>query len=99
MGWIFSLPHGSPGMAGEGSSGGDAQVEPGVMISKVDDAAGDINAIYQGLNPLFPIFNSLQFLPGIGPYIGQIDPAVNLCRWFSSRLVTRSPGAGAVTHR
>ncbi len=44
------------------------------MLSKVDDAAGDINAIYQGLNPLFPIFNSLQILPGIGPYLGQIDP-------------------------
>ena len=50
------------------------QAQPGAMLSKVDDAAGDLNAIYQGLNPLFPVFNSLQILPGIGPYLGQIDP-------------------------
>jgi hypothetical protein len=50
------------------------QVQPSAMLSRIEDAADDINAIYQGLSPLFPFFNFLQIIPGIGPYLGQIDP-------------------------
>jgi hypothetical protein len=54
--------------------GDPSQIQLDTIVQLVEDAAGDIGAIYHELNPLFPIFNALQSLPGAGPYLGQVEP-------------------------
>ncbi len=44
------------------------------IISLVDRASSDVGTIYDELTPLFPIFNGLQKVPGVGQYLGQIEP-------------------------
>lgn len=53
------------------------QIEPAKILSLTEDAAGDIGVIHQQLSPLFPIFNALHGLPGIGPYLGQVEPLIS----------------------
>ena len=52
------------------------QIQPDTIVSLIEDAAGDVDAIQQDLTPLFPIFNTLQGVPGAGPYLGQVEPLV-----------------------
>ena len=52
------------------------QINPETLLSITPDAAGDIRAIRQLLDPLLPVFNTFQGLPGIGPYLGQIEPVL-----------------------
>ena len=54
-----------------------AQIQPETIVPLVEKAAGDVNAIHQELRPLFPIFNLLQGVPGVGPYLGQIEPLLS----------------------
>jgi hypothetical protein len=51
-----------------------SQIQPDNIVSLVEDAAGDVSAINQQVSPLFPIFNALHGLPGIGQYLGQVEP-------------------------
>jgi hypothetical protein len=44
------------------------------IVRLVNNAAEDMNGIEEYLRPLFPVFNVLQNFPGIGPYLGQVDP-------------------------
>jgi hypothetical protein len=53
------------------------QIQPDTIVPLIEDAAGDINAIYKNLSPLFSIFNALQGLPGVGPYLGQVEPLLS----------------------
>ena len=53
------------------------QIQPDTILPLVEDAAHDIGAIHRQLSPLYPIFNALQGLPGIGPYLGQIEPLLS----------------------
>ena len=52
------------------------QINPETLLSVTTDAAGDISAIRQLLDPLLPVFNTFQGIPGIGPYFGQIEPVL-----------------------
>ena len=52
------------------------QINPETLLAVTTDAAGDISAIRQLLDPLVPVFNTFQGLPGIGPYFGQIEPVL-----------------------
>ena len=54
-----------------------AQIQPDTIVPLISDAADDVGAIRQELNPLVPIFNILRGIPGVGPYVGQIEPLVN----------------------
>jgi hypothetical protein len=47
------------------------------MLPMVGAAAEDVRSIDGELRPLFPVFNALHSLPGIGPYLGQIDPLLS----------------------
>jgi hypothetical protein len=49
-------------------------IQPDSIFSLVEDAAGDINVIYNELSPLFPIFNALHGIPKVGRYMGQVEP-------------------------
>lgn len=51
-----------------------SQIQAGTILHKIPGAADDIGAIQSQLRPLFPIFNALQGLPGIGPYLSQVEP-------------------------
>jgi hypothetical protein len=44
------------------------------LIVLVKSAAEDVSGIEEYLHPLFPVFNALQGIPGVGPYLGQVDP-------------------------
>jgi hypothetical protein len=57
--------------------GDPTQIQPDTILSITKDASGDVNAIYRQVSPLFPIFNALDSLPGIGPYLGQIEPLLS----------------------
>ena len=59
------------------------QIKPDALLPLTKDAAGDVNVIYQQLNPLFPIFNIFQGLPGVGPYLGQIEPVLSYANWLA----------------
>jgi hypothetical protein len=48
------------------------QVE--TILPLVAPAAADVQAIDEQIRPLFPLFNTLQGLPWVGPYLGQVDP-------------------------
>ncbi len=54
--------------------GDPTQIRSDTIVPLVKDVAGDINSIYASLSPLFPFFNALQGLPGVGPYLGQAEP-------------------------
>ena len=56
--------------------GDPTQIQPDTIVSLMEDAADDVGAIHQELSPLFPIFNTLQVLPGAGPYLSQVEPLV-----------------------
>ncbi len=51
-----------------------AQIQVATLSPMVDGAAGDIAVIHNQLKPLFPIFNLLEGVPGIGSYLGQVEP-------------------------
>lgn len=51
-----------------------AQIRKENLVSLVGNAAGEISAISNQLEPLCPIFNALQGLPIVGAYLGQIEP-------------------------
>lgn len=38
----------------------------------------DLAAIHSSVQPVYPILNVTQGIPGIGPYLGQIEPFLNL---------------------
>ena len=50
------------------------QIQAGTIVPLIEEAARDIGAIHGQLRPLFPIFNALQGLPGVGAYFGQFEP-------------------------
>lgn len=53
---------------------GIAQLSSNDLVVKIRQAAGDIHAIHDELDPVLPVFNTAQGLPGIGKYLGQVDP-------------------------
>lgn len=64
------------------------QNDPGQITTKnsvawVESASGDIGTIYNQLNPLFPVFNALQKIPWVGPYLGQVDPLLSFTNSLS----------------
>ncbi len=50
------------------------QLTPQSLPPLVGSVSGDVHSLHTGLRPLFPIFNALQALPQVGPYLGQVDP-------------------------
>ena len=54
-----------------------SQIQADKIPSLAEEAAGDVDSIYNQLSPLFPIFNSFQALPVVGPYLGQIEPLMS----------------------
>ncbi len=54
-----------------------SQIQIDKIPSLIDAVASDIGTIYNQLNPLFPIFNSLRAIPGVGPYMGQVEPLLD----------------------
>ena len=53
------------------------QIQIDKIPSLVEEVAGDVSTIYNQLNPLFPVFNGLRAVPGVGPYLGQVEPLLN----------------------
>jgi hypothetical protein len=53
------------------------QIQPDTIVPLITGAADDVSAITRDLSPLFPIFNTLQGLPGFGPYLGQVEPLLS----------------------
>ena len=53
------------------------QIQADKILSLAEEAAGDVDSIYYQLSPLFPLFNSFQSLPVVGPYLGQIEPLMS----------------------
>jgi len=53
------------------------QIKPDTIVPLISDAADDVGAIRQELNPLLPILNILRGIPGVGQYLGQIEPLVS----------------------
>ncbi len=60
-----------------------SQAEPASVIPLIDEGSHEVNAIYEQLRPLFPIFRVLRILPWIGPYLGQIEPLVTYSNGLS----------------
>ena len=55
------------------------KAEPGQVDIKqasglVSDAAGHSQALRWGTAPLFPVFDLLEWVPGVGKYFGQVEP-------------------------
>jgi Protein of unknown function (DUF4012) len=44
------------------------------IVSTVNEATNNINAIYGQLRPLFPVVNAMQGVPLVGRYLGQVEP-------------------------
>ena len=57
--------------------GNTTQIQPETIVPLIEKATSDVNAIHLELRPLFPIFNLLQGAPGVGPYLGQIEPLLS----------------------
>ncbi len=54
-----------------------SQIKADQIVPLAEAASGDVGSIYNQLRPLFPIFNNLQGLPGIGGYLGQVEPLIS----------------------
>src|SRR4030065_1046773 len=50
------------------------QIQAVTIVPLIEETARDMDAMYGQLRPLFPIFNALQGLPGMGDYFGPVDP-------------------------
>jgi len=51
-----------------------SQLQADRLLPLVEKAAHDVDTIHSELQPLFPIFNALEGLPAVGPYLGQVAP-------------------------
>lgn len=49
---------------------------PDALILKIEQVAEDTRSIHQDLAPFMPVFNALQGVPLLGPYLGQVEPLV-----------------------
>jgi Protein of unknown function (DUF4012) len=58
-------------------------ITPGNLVTRVQRASGDVGTIYSELNPLFPLFNTLQKVPWVGPYLGQVEPLLTYANGLS----------------
>jgi hypothetical protein len=52
-------------------------VQAETLVPVVEQAAGEVKAINQQLEPLFPVFDALQEVPEAGVYLRQVEPLLS----------------------
>ncbi len=54
--------------------GSAATLQVSDAITLIEPAVKDIESIRTVVRPLFPVFSVLSGVPGVGPYLGQVEP-------------------------